>query len=245
MEHLAAGTARRTAGSRAPARPEGDGRDLLYSADRHPVAGSAGALRSLHHLLQPLQPLEQEWGLGGDSGAPSKPWELLSRAEHTGAALLVRVSRGAQRRVALASGGDAELREHVPGTVPVGGRKIEVSGRGGPNRRRGRTAKLTLRCAPVDLLPPKDRESEPPIRLIAASALEEDPPRHPALPASKPGKPKKQPPHWMLLTTEGQADLDTALTVLGPVRTALADRPALPCAEGRHPHRGPPPRRGR
>ena len=141
-------------------------------------------------------------------------WELLSRAEQTGAALLVRASRGAQRRVALASGGDAELWEHVLGTEPVGERKIEVPGRGGPNRRRGRTAKLTLRCTPVDLLPPKDRESEPPVRMIAVSALEEDPPRRPALPASKAGKPKNQPLHWMLLTTEGQADLDTARTVL-------------------------------
>ena len=35
--------------------------------DRHSVNGSAGLLRSLHHLLQPLQPLEQEWGLVGDS----------------------------------------------------------------------------------------------------------------------------------------------------------------------------------
>ena len=32
----------------------------------------AGALRSLHHLLPPLQPLEQEWGLVGDSRAYSR-----------------------------------------------------------------------------------------------------------------------------------------------------------------------------
>ena len=140
-------------------------------------------------------------------------WELLSRAEQTGAALLVRASRGTQRRVALASGGDADLWDHVLETDPVGGRKIEVPACGGPNRRRGRTAKLTLRCTPVDLLPPKDRESEPPVRMIAVSALEEDPPRRPALPASKQRKQNK-PLHWMLLTTEGQADLDTARTVL-------------------------------
>ncbi len=141
-------------------------------------------------------------------------WELLSRAEQTGAALLVRASRGTQRRVALASGGDADLWDHVLETDPVGGRKIEVPACGGPNRRRGRTAKLTLRCTPVDLLPPKDRESEPPVRMIAVSALEEDPPRRPALPASKQRKQKNKPLHWMLLTTEGQADLDTARTVL-------------------------------
>ncbi|MCY4137620.1 MAG: transposase [Rhodobacteraceae bacterium] len=49
--------------------------------------------------------------------------------------------------------------------------------------------------------------------MIAVSAREEDPPRRPALPAPKTGK-KNQPLHWMLLTTEGQADLDTACTVL-------------------------------
>ena len=36
-------------------------------------------------------------------------WELISHAEQTGSALLVRASRGAQRRVALASGEDADL----------------------------------------------------------------------------------------------------------------------------------------
>ena len=72
--------------------------------------------------------------------------ELISRVEQTGAALLVRAGRGAQRRVALAAGADTDLSDHVLGTEPVGGRKIEVPACGGPNRRRGRTAKLTLRC---------------------------------------------------------------------------------------------------
>ncbi|MYG81630.1 MAG: IS4 family transposase [Gemmatimonadetes bacterium] len=141
-------------------------------------------------------------------------WELIARAEQTGAPLLVRASRGTQRRVALASGGDANLWDHVLGTEPVGGRRIEVPACGGPNRRKARTAKLTLRCTPVELLAPKDRGDEPPIRMIAVSAREEDPPRRPALPASKTGKTKTQPLHWMLLTTEGEGDLDTACTVL-------------------------------
>ncbi len=138
-------------------------------------------------------------------------WETVSRAEETGAALLVRASRGSKRRVALASGGDADLWEHVLETEPAGERKIEVPACGGPNRRKGRTARLTLRCAPVDLLPPTDRAGEAPVRMIAVSALEEDPPRRPAT-----GKGKKDngPLHWMLLTTEGEAGLDTARTVL-------------------------------
>ncbi len=136
-------------------------------------------------------------------------WELISRAEQTGAALLVRASRGSKRRVALASGGDADLWEHVLETEPAGERKIEVPACGGPNRRKGRTAKLTLRCAPVDLLPPQGRAGEAPIRMTAVSALEENP----SLATGK-GKKGNGPLHWMLLTTEVAAGLDTARTVL-------------------------------
>ena len=85
---------------------------------------------------------------------------------------------------------------------------------GGPHRRKGRTAKLTLRCTPVELLPPKERESEAPLRMIAVSALEETPPRRRLLPGKKKKKKKNEPLHWMLLSTEGRADLDTACTVL-------------------------------
>ncbi len=136
-------------------------------------------------------------------------WELISRAKQTGAALLVRASRGSKRRVALASGGDADLWEHVLETEPAGERKIEPPACGGPNRRKGRTAKLTLRCAPVDLLPPQGRAGEAPIRMTAVSALEENP----SLATGK-GKKGNGPLHWMLLTTEDAADLDTARTVL-------------------------------
>ena len=48
--------------------------------------------------------------------------ELISRAGQTGAAFLLRASRGAQRRMALPSGADADLWGHVPATEPVGGR---------------------------------------------------------------------------------------------------------------------------
>ena len=51
------------------------------------------------------------------------------------------------------------------------------------------------------------------MRMIAVSALEEDPPRRPARSTSKKRK-QNQPLHWILLTTEGRADLDTARTVL-------------------------------
>ena len=140
-------------------------------------------------------------------------WELISRAERTGAALLVRASRGAKRRVAQASGAYTDLWDHVLATEPVGGRTIEVPACAVPNRRRDRTAKLILRCTAVDLLPPKDRKTEPPVHMIAVSGLEAEPTRRPALPAAKKRK-QNQPRHWMLPTTEGQVDLDTTRTVL-------------------------------
>ncbi len=49
--------------------------------------------------------------------------------------------------------------------------------------------------------------------MIAVPVLAEDPHR-PVLPASKRRRQKNSPLHWMLLTTEGQADLDTARAVL-------------------------------
>ncbi len=108
-----------------------------------------------------------------------------------------------------APGGDADLWEHVLETEPAGERKIEPPACGGPNRRKGRTAKLTLRCAPVDLLPPQGRAGEAPVRMTAVSALEENPPL-----ATGKGKKGNGPLHWMLLTTEDAAGLDTARTVL-------------------------------
>ncbi len=137
--------------------------------------------------------------------------ELLDRARRTGAALPVRARRGARRRVALPDGGGADLRERVLGTEPVGRRRVEVPARGGPHRRKGRTAKTVLRCVEVDLLPPKGRPGDPPVRMTAVSALEEDPPRR--LAGRKAGA-DGGPLHRMLLTTEGGAGVGTARTVL-------------------------------
>ena len=139
--------------------------------------------------------------------------ELLSRTEQTGAALLVRASPGG-----AASGAAGLGRRRGPVGACAG------DGPGGRAEDRGsclpgvRTVRAAVRrsgpCAARRwMLPPKDRESEPPVRMIAVPALEEDPPRCPALPASKKRK-TNQPLHWMLLTNEGQADLDTARTVL-------------------------------
>ncbi len=138
-------------------------------------------------------------------------WQLLTRAEEKGAELLVRASKGSRRRVATADGGGADLWEHVLGTEPVGERKVEVPACGGPNRRKGGAAKLTLRCAEVDLLPPKDRAGDAPARMVAVSAREENPPRRPA---TAKGRKRCAPLHWMLLVNGGEAGPDTAREVL-------------------------------
>ncbi len=131
----------------------------------------------------------------------------LPRAEGKGAELLVRASKGSQRRVATADGGGADLWEHVLGTEPVGERKAGVPACGGPNRRKGGAAKLTLRCAEVDLLPPKDRAGDAPVRMAAVSAREESPPRRPA---TAKGRKRCAPLHWMLPGSSGGAGPGTA-----------------------------------
>ena len=103
----------------------------------------------------------------------------------------------------LDGGEGRDLWEHVLETAPVGHRKIEVPARGGPNRRKGRVAKLTLRYVEVDLLPPKDRADDPPVRAVAVSVCEENAPRR-----------QTKPLHWMLLFNGGVADLETAREVL-------------------------------
>ena len=106
--------------------------------------------------------------------------------------------------MAAAPGESTDLFGHVPETQTPGRRKIGIPARGGPRRRRARTARLALRCTGVELLPPKDRPAEAPLRMIAVSAREEDRPRRAGT-----GR-RKAPLDWMLLTTEGQADLETA-----------------------------------
>ncbi len=129
---------------------------------------------------------------------------LIARARETGAALLVRASRGTRRRVAAGPGESTDLFSHVLETETPGRRKIEIPACAGPRRRRARTARPALRCTGVELLPPKDRPAEAPLRMIAVSAREEDRPRRAGT-----GR-RKAPLDWMLLTTEGQADLETA-----------------------------------
>ena len=131
--------------------------------------------------------------------------QLLSRARDRQAALPVRASKSARRRVVARDGKIRDLWARVGLAAPVGGRVTGTPKCGGPNRRSGRTVRLTLRCLEVDPLPPRD-VGGPPMRMLAVSAREGNPPAAVAR--------KGEALDWMLLTTEGEPDLENACTVL-------------------------------
>ena len=132
-------------------------------------------------------------------------WELLARAKETGAALLVRASKSSKRRVELPGGERTCLWEHMREAKSRGARTVKVPERGGPFRRKARTARLTVRCEAVELVPPVAVGGET-IRMVAVSAREERPPTT--------VEAKKEALHWLLLTTEGEPGAGTAATAL-------------------------------
>ena len=133
-------------------------------------------------------------------------WELLSAARRGGRGLLVRASRSTQRRILPADGPARCLWEATAELPVLATRTIGIAARGN-NRsnkpRRERTARLEVRAAELDIIPPLDRPGEEPLRLLAVRATEPNPPPH-----------LKEPPDWLLLTTEGGPDRDSALRVL-------------------------------
>ena len=132
-------------------------------------------------------------------------WQLLARARDRQAALPVRASKSARRRVVARDGKIRDLWGRVGQAAPVGGRVTGTPECGGPNRRPGRTVRLTLRCLEVDLLPPRD-VGGPPMRMPAVSAREGNPPAAVARKGGAPG--------WMPRTTEGEPGPENACTVL-------------------------------
>ena len=119
-------------------------------------------------------------------------WELLTRARSLDTELLVRASKGAKRRVQTGGEESVCLWEYMTHQPTLGTCSIVVPRRGGPNRRAGRTAILTLRCVAVELVPPHAAKGDPPLRVIVVEAREDNPP------------PKHQDVHWMLTTTTTQ-----------------------------------------
>ena len=132
-------------------------------------------------------------------------WKLLARAKETGAALLVRASKSNKRRAELPSGERTRLWEHMREAKSLGARTVEAPERGGPFRRKARTARLTVRCEAVDLVPPVEVGGAT-MRMVAVSAREERP--------AKAVEAKKEALHWLLPATEGEPGAGTAATAL-------------------------------
>ena len=123
-------------------------------------------------------------------------WGLMTTAEASQADLLVRASRSARRRVALADGTVACLWEHVK-TLPVlACRELKIAARGGRNARRARKTTIELRAARLDIVPPEGKGTQP-RRMLVVSARERT-------------RSGKKPLHWLLMATVGEADAATA-----------------------------------
>ena len=133
-------------------------------------------------------------------------WALFVKAAAHDAALLVRARRSTRRRVVVETGGKQSLWDHVATLPRVAGKTVEIAACGGKRARPRRQAKLDLRAGWVKLDPPlrpaRSAGRREPIDALAVTATEANPP------------PGKEPLHWVLLTTEGRADAETAKTVV-------------------------------
>lgn len=122
---------------------------------------------------------------------------LIEDVHERGGGLLIRASRSARRRVRTDQG-DVDLWEHVENAPVLDTQTIRIPACGGS---RARKARLTVRAAMVDLVPPRSPGGQP-IRMVAVSAMETSPPG------------RKKAVNWMLLGTEGRADPDRARELL-------------------------------
>ena len=128
-------------------------------------------------------------------------WEMFCKAHESGDGLLVRSDRGRLRRV-VDGGNTPELWDFMAAQPVLGTKTIELLPCGGPRKRRERKARLELRAAGVELLPPNDRANRTPLSMLAVSVQEPEPPKG------------REPLHWLLLTTEGAADIDNARRIV-------------------------------
>ena len=132
-------------------------------------------------------------------------WDLLAHAVDDGNGLLVRASRSMRQRVRTESGKEC-LWAHIAGLRPTGMMELTIPAAGGRRARMERQARLEIRTASIELLPPGWDSEAPPLPLYAVSATEADADAGDA------------PLHWLLLTTEfppeGETDAVHAATVL-------------------------------
>ena len=133
-------------------------------------------------------------------------WALFVKAASQDAALLVRARRSTRRSVVVETSGKQDLWDHVAALPQVAGKTVEIAACGGKRARPRRKAMLDLRAGRVKLAPPlrpaRSAGRREPIDVLAVTATEPNPP------------PGKEPLHWVLLTTEGSADAETAKTVI-------------------------------
>ena len=138
-------------------------------------------------------------------------WEMFAcqAAEPETAGLLVRAC-ASKRRKAMTDGGSVDLRERVTGLDPVGRRTVDVPARGRTPASKGRravkartarTAEIELRVARVDLKEPGSGTATLPVTAVLASET------------STPPK-GTEPISWLLLSSEGGADLENAIATL-------------------------------
>lgn len=126
-------------------------------------------------------------------------WSMLRHATDSGEGLLVRSNRARKRQVILPDGGAEELPAHLAKQPVIAQSKIHVKACGGKRSRKARDVRLALRACMVTLKAPAQAEDQTPVRMLAVSVDEIDPPAD--------GKPL----HWLLLTTEGEATAKQAL----------------------------------
>ena len=161
-------------------------------------------------------------------------WELFDAARRGGRGLLVRADRGRRRGVAV-PGGRARCLWEATAELPVlATRTIGIAARGA-NRsnsaRKERTARLEVRAAELDIIPPLDRPGDEPLRLLAVRATEPNPPPRPE------GAAGLAAAHHRGRPRQGQRPARPAL-----VRGPLDHRGVLPHPQDRHPRRGQAPR---
>ncbi len=129
-------------------------------------------------------------------------WEMFVQARAGGVGLLVRSDRGRQRRVVRSDGSVADLWEAMAEQPVLGTKTVHLAACGGPRQRLKRTVILELRAAAVHLVPPKNRDDRTPMPVLAVSVREARPPKG------------RDPLHWVLLSTEGEANLQHARRIV-------------------------------
>ena len=127
-------------------------------------------------------------------------YSMLERATKLKLELLVRSSRGANRRAVADSGAPpTDLWELLASQLPVFETELRLSASGGAKTR---TARLEVRSLQASILPPGNRRKHPPQAVSAVSATEPNPPVG------------LDPLHWVLLSTRALQRVRDAIETL-------------------------------